>query len=93
MPDDTLLPMDPGSPIRLIQSRIRMKRAMLAIQAAEIDCAVTGFAGSEAARDVYAEQVEAARELVSAQEAFDAHCAAKAVNRILGGVPAPEGEQ
>ena len=73
---------------RLIEARARMKRAMLNIEMAELNVLPPGsFASSDEARDVYRGQYRAARELVAAQDAFDAWCEARAAIRFNPEVP------
>lgn len=74
---------DLGPGYRLIAARQQMKRAVIAVDLAILDTPpAVSFAGSDAARDAYRGLTEAARELVAAQDAFDAHCEAKRVERF-----------
>ena len=55
--------------LRLIEARCRLRRADLAIITAEAQTSVAeSWAGSDRARDAYAELADSARELVAAQE-------------------------
>lgn len=67
-----------GPGLRLIEARSRLHRADLAVMSGEAQAhASESWVASDAARAAYAELTDAARELVAAQEAFDAHCKAK----------------
>jgi hypothetical protein len=64
---------EPG--IRLIDARLRIRAAVLNIITGEANaCIDMPWIGSPAERKAYAEQAIAARDLVAAEEAFDAYC-------------------
>ena len=77
--------------LRLIEARCRLRLADLAIITAEAQTSVTeSWAGSDRARDAYAELTDSARELVAAQEAFDAHCEAARVRKFGAALLGPQ---
>lgn len=77
---------EPGPAVRLIRARSRLRLANLAIMAGEAQAGMTdSWAGSEGARAGYAELTAAARELVAAQEAFDALAVAERARMNLPG--------
>jgi hypothetical protein len=67
-----------GPGLRLINARLRMRLAVLGAIAGEAGARIDSpWAGSDEARDTYAEMSAAARELVTAQDEWDAAVRAK----------------